>query len=282
MLIFLDTPSRRTLSFNVCNAHPLEDLAAQASTLLGYNIAESQTTYITGRHGLCATEALEQPMPWVCLRGRVLGGKGGFGSTLRSQGSKAAANRPANFDNCRDLYGRRLKTLREAKEIVEKIEADERAREAAIERRRKKIADGLQESTPKKHLFDDVAYTRDCEEIVESTRLATRRALKKRKDDDALSPTASASCVMPLIPLFDGDMSSGSSSSSSSSSNDSEEENESRSADDNDNDNDNDNDKESHAPSGSQNNTGSDASSEPAEQVVATESAKARGKRRRK
>ncbi|KAJ2016628.1 hypothetical protein IWW57_005495 [Coemansia sp. S610] len=265
MLIFLDTPSRRTLSFNVCNARPLEDLAAQASTLLGYSIAESQTTYITGRHGLCAAETLEQPMPWMCLRGRVLGGKGGFGSTLRSQGSKGAANKPANFDNCRDLYGRRLKTLREAKEIVEKIGADEQAREAAIERRRKKIADGLKESTPKKHLFDDVEYTRNCEEIVESTRLATRRALKRRMEDP--SSAASASAVVPLIPLFDGDMSSGSS--------DSEEEDESKLVDDSDK------DKESHAQSESQDNAGNDASSEPAEQAAIEESAKARGKRRK-
>ncbi|KAJ2051162.1 hypothetical protein GGH13_008664 [Coemansia sp. S155-1] len=268
MLIFLDIPSRRTLSFNVCDTRPLEDLTAQASTVLGHNIAESQTTYITGRHGLCAAEALEQPTPWMCLRGRVLGGKGGFGSTLRSQGSKS--NGPANYDNCRDLYGRRLKTLKEAKTIVDKLEADEQAKEAATERRRKKIADGLKESTPKKYLFDDVEYTRNCEEIVESTRLATRRALKKRKDEEESSSSSSApaSCVVPLIPLFDGDMSDSSSSGNSDSE---EEKEESKSGD---------SDKESHAPSDSQNNSESSASSESAEHVA--ESAKARGKRRRR
>ncbi|KAJ2869363.1 hypothetical protein GGH93_006182 [Coemansia aciculifera] len=194
----------------------------------------------------------------MCLRGRVLGGKGGFGSTLRSQGSKS--NKPANFDNCRDLYGRRLRTLREAKTIVDKLEADEQAKEAATERRRKKIADGLKESTPKKYLFDDVEYTRNCEEIVESTRLATRRALKKRKDEEASSSTSSApvSCVVPLIPLFDGDMSD-----SSSNSGDSEEDNESKSAD---------NNEGSHAQSDRQNNAGSVVASDSAERVVKAES----------
>ncbi|KAJ2833631.1 hypothetical protein GGI24_000763 [Coemansia furcata] len=261
MLVFLDIPSQRTLSFNVCDTRPLQDLATQASTILGYSIAESQTTYITGRHGLCAVEALEQSTPWMCLRGRVLGGKGGFGSTLRSQGNKASANKPANFDNCRDLYGRRLKTLKEAKTIVDKLEADELAKEAAAERRRKKIADGLKESTPKKHLFDDVEYTRNCEEIVESTRLATRRALKKRKDNGGTlsASSESASCVVPLIPLFDGDMSSSSSSDSE------EEKNGSESAGD-------DNESQDNAENGAQS----------AEHIAEATPTKARGKRTRK
>ncbi|KAJ2908408.1 hypothetical protein GGI21_002916 [Coemansia aciculifera] len=206
MLVFLDTPTHRTLAFNVCDACPLEDLATQVSALLGYDIADGQSTYITGRHGLCASEALALPMPWMSLRGRVLGGKGGFGSMLRSQGNKASANKPANYDSCRDLYGRRLRTLREAKTIVDRLEAEDEAKKEAAERRRKKIADGLKESTPKKHLFDDVEYTRNCEDIVETTRQATRQALKRKNE----SPT-SASSAVPLIPLFDGDISSSSS-----------------------------------------------------------------------
>ncbi|KAJ2334582.1 hypothetical protein GGI00_001788 [Coemansia sp. RSA 2681] len=215
MLVFLDTPSRQTLALDVCDSRPLEDLATQASALLGCSIADSHTVYITGRHGLCASEALASAMPWMSLRGRVLGGKGGFGSMLRSQGNKASANKPANYDSCRDLYGRRLKTLREAKGIVDKLEAEEGAREAAAERRRKKIADGLKEPPPKKHLFDDVEYTRNCEEIVEATRLATRRALKRKSGDSSASASKS-SVVVPLVPLFEGDISSSSSSSSDS------------------------------------------------------------------
>jgi hypothetical protein len=38
-----------------------------------------------------------------------MGGKGGFGSLLRSMKPKAKGNE--NFDACRDLSGRRLRTV---------------------------------------------------------------------------------------------------------------------------------------------------------------------------
>jgi len=45
----------------------------------------------------------------------LCGGKGGFGSMLRSQGAKMKAKGPANFGACRDLSGRRLKLVEDAK-----------------------------------------------------------------------------------------------------------------------------------------------------------------------
>ncbi|KAJ2356100.1 hypothetical protein GGF43_002283 [Coemansia sp. RSA 2618] len=158
--------------------------------------------------------------------GRVLGGKGGFGSTLRSQGNRMNS-KPNTFDDCRDLYGRRLRTLKEAKTIVEKFEQEDKAREEAAERRRKKIADGLQEKPVKKYRFDDTEHTRNCEEIVESTKKTTRTALRKKlaknkktmdSESDSLassspsnaSDSAELAGKAPLIPLFDGELSSSS------------------------------------------------------------------------
>jgi hypothetical protein len=46
---------------------------------------------------------------------RVLGGKGGFGSQLRAAGGRMSRGQPTNNDSCRDLSGRRLSTLKEAK-----------------------------------------------------------------------------------------------------------------------------------------------------------------------
>ena len=43
----------------------------------------------------------------------LLGGKGGFGSMLRATGNKM--KKDDNVDSCRDLSGRRIKTIREAK-----------------------------------------------------------------------------------------------------------------------------------------------------------------------
>lgn len=46
----------------------------------------------------------------------LIGGKGGFGSMLRAQGGKMSAGKNKdNNDSCRDLNGRRLSTMKEAK-----------------------------------------------------------------------------------------------------------------------------------------------------------------------
>ena len=49
------------------------------------------------------------------LTPRVLGGKGGFGSQLRAAGGRMSSQKTNNNDSCRDLSGRRLSTIREAK-----------------------------------------------------------------------------------------------------------------------------------------------------------------------
>lgn len=46
---------------------------------------------------------------------RLLGGKGGFGSQLRAAGGRMSSQKTSNNDSCRDLNGRRLSTLKEAK-----------------------------------------------------------------------------------------------------------------------------------------------------------------------
>ena len=49
---------------------------------------------------------------------RVLGGKGGFGSQLRAAGGRMSSQKTSNNDSCRDLTGRRLSTIKEAKKFV--------------------------------------------------------------------------------------------------------------------------------------------------------------------
>lgn len=46
---------------------------------------------------------------------RMLGGKGGFGAMLRATGGKMSSQKASNNDSCRDLSGRRLRTIKEAK-----------------------------------------------------------------------------------------------------------------------------------------------------------------------
>ena len=49
---------------------------------------------------------------------RLLGGKGGFGSQLRAAGGRMSSQKTSNNDSCRDLTGRRLSTVKEAKKFV--------------------------------------------------------------------------------------------------------------------------------------------------------------------
>lgn len=49
------------------------------------------------------------------LTPRLLGGKGGFGSQLRAAGGRMSSQKTNNNDSCRDLSGRRLNTIKEAK-----------------------------------------------------------------------------------------------------------------------------------------------------------------------
>ena len=49
------------------------------------------------------------------LTTRLLGGKGGFGSQLRAAGGRMSSQKTSNNDSCRDLSGRKLSTIKEAK-----------------------------------------------------------------------------------------------------------------------------------------------------------------------
>ena len=51
------------------------------------------------------------------LRRSLLGGKGGFGSLLRSMKPKVKGDE--NFDDCRDLSGRRLRTVQNEKRLAD-------------------------------------------------------------------------------------------------------------------------------------------------------------------
>lgn len=63
------------------------------------------------------TEREDSTSNFVTLRltPRLLGGKGGFGSQLRAAGGRMSSQKTSNNDSCRDLNGRRLSTLKEAK-----------------------------------------------------------------------------------------------------------------------------------------------------------------------
>lgn len=77
----------------------------------------------------------------VQLRALLRGGKGGFGSMLRSQGGKMSSGaRNANNDSCRDLNGRRLGVVKEARKLADYLQGESERKRQMDEAQKKKYA----------------------------------------------------------------------------------------------------------------------------------------------
>jgi len=78
----------------------------------------------------------------LSLNVRLVGGKGGFGALLRGAGAKAGAKKTTNYDDCRDLTGRRIRHVKNEKKLSEWYSTEKRKRTSRgrekenIERRR--------------------------------------------------------------------------------------------------------------------------------------------------
>ncbi|KAH8090879.1 telomere stability and silencing-domain-containing protein [Filobasidium floriforme] len=70
---------------------------------------------------------------------RVRGGKGGFGSQLRAAGGRMSSGKNTNNDSCRDLNGRRLRTLAEAQKMAELVESSEKSSAAELAANKAKL-----------------------------------------------------------------------------------------------------------------------------------------------
>lgn len=120
----------------------------------------------------------------VRIRLRLPGGKGGFGSNLRAQGNKMSARkRSGGNDACRDLSGRRLRTLNETRLIQEYLRREpemERRREAEI--REKMIKDS--NAVERRPVFEDVKYMRTMQETVDGMESAIYQVMMENDSED--------------------------------------------------------------------------------------------------
>jgi hypothetical protein len=134
---------------------------------------------------------------------RLVGGKGGFGSLLRSSGK--GMNKSTNKESCRDLSGRRLRKINEENMLKKWIKQQaEREREAS-ERRRRKL-ERLREEP--KHKFHDLTYEKERSQLTEKISDAVEQGLrvarnnaggttcnKKRKATQTATGTAKKTCL---------------------------------------------------------------------------------------
>ncbi|KAI0346183.1 hypothetical protein BDW22DRAFT_1352206 [Trametopsis cervina] len=133
---------------------------------------------------------------------RLRGGKGGFGSQLRAAGGRMSSQKTSNNDSCRDLSGRRLSTIKEAKRLAEYIEseplrkkAQQEAQKAKLEALEKKLgidgSNGAGPSEPlagRKHKLDDSEYVEQSRELVDNVKNAVAAGFLKKKKKAKISP----------------------------------------------------------------------------------------------
>lgn len=120
----------------------------------------------------------------------VRGGKGGFGSQLRAAGGRMSSKKKRkgeeNNDSCRNLDGRRIRTVKEAKALAAyleiKPEMERKEKEKRKERWRKIIEQGeaIDEFGANSNVrFDDVKWLEQTEEEREKTREAVLKAMNE-------------------------------------------------------------------------------------------------------
>jgi hypothetical protein len=126
-----------------------------------------------------------------------------------------SSQKTSNNDSCRDLSGRRLSTIKEAKKLAEYLENEPARKKAAAEASKAKLealekklgisppdATGSSSSNSnskvdepvagKKHRFDDTEYFEQSREIVDNVKSAVSAGLLKKKKKAKTSHPAPA------------------------------------------------------------------------------------------
>jgi ElaB/YqjD/DUF883 family membrane-anchored ribosome-binding protein len=155
-----------TSSSNKFSVNSIEEIISEKLTcptelfyLSSYSIVEDEIYF-------------ENELQTIQVNFRGKGGKGGFGSMLRSQGGKMNSQQTTNFDSCRDLSGRRLKTIKDAKKLVEYQEQQAELEKEKKEKIKEKIEKGLKPPPVKKIRFDDDKYIEQTKQAVSGVKSA--------------------------------------------------------------------------------------------------------------
>ncbi|CAK7273125.1 hypothetical protein SEPCBS119000_005485 [Sporothrix epigloea] len=147
---------------------------------------------LSQRAATCVADLLSTPQDdFVSLRLSVpvLGGKGGFGSQLRAAGGRMSSKRKKNQEednsSSRNLDGRRLRTVTEAKSLAEYLAIKPEMDRKEKERRRKRWEDIVETAEKREDEIKrggkgrlDGKWVEDKEEANERTRAAVLSAMK--------------------------------------------------------------------------------------------------------
>ncbi|KAF8928575.1 hypothetical protein BGZ47_001532 [Haplosporangium gracile] len=140
-------------------------------------------------------ELSKEGLKYFTLSMRMVGGKGGFGSMLRAQGGRMNSQKTTNTEACRDLSGRRIKTVNEARKMAEYVRGEPERKRARKEELKRKIEEKLElaDRPARKHRFEDAKFFDESEEQVEEVKSAVAAAIKESLKAGSTSPTGTSS-----------------------------------------------------------------------------------------
>lgn len=176
--VFVNFSAFGLKSFGVQETDTYEDLKSKVSSIFHINQA-FEFMYM----GKILSNVIKEQ--FISVHVRQLGGKGAFGTNLKVQGGRMAAQKTTNFESCRDLSGRRLKTMNEAKRLADYIQEEPERKRLEALKIEKKIKEGLKEHT-RKVLFDDKKFEETHDKVMEEMDDAVKIGLKRAKGKEKL------------------------------------------------------------------------------------------------
>jgi hypothetical protein len=197
-----------TLSFPLSSAATLEDLTDRISLRLPADLDQHRLilTTTSNKQLYPSRFPLSTPVASLCglsekddflslrLSAPLCGGKGGFGSQLRAAGGRMSSRKKKNGDengSSRNLDGRRVRTVNEAKALAEYLAIKPEMEQKEKEKRRDRWQQIVDAADQKEHEIKhgnkgrlDGKWVEDKEEAGERTRDAVLAAMKSGRYTD--------------------------------------------------------------------------------------------------
>jgi hypothetical protein len=197
-----------TLSFSISSSATLEDVADSIRQRLPTDPREHRLilTTTSNKQLIPSRFPLDTPISSACglsscdefvslrLSAPLCGGKGGFGSQLRAAGGRMSSKKKKSGDqngSSRNLDGRRLRTVNEAKALAEYLAIKPEMEQKEKQKRRERWQQVVDAADQKEHEIKhstkgrlDGKWVEDKEEAGERTRDAVLAAIKSGKYTD--------------------------------------------------------------------------------------------------
>jgi hypothetical protein len=196
--VFVSTfPGLSPLRLTKSSDTKISDLISEIHYNLPQNVVKSSYLSLKSGKSLSTSQTLNELVlddsSFVELRlnACLCGGKGGFGSMLKAQGTKMSRKKNKNTkeytDSLRTVDGVRMKTIRQAKELHDHLEATPSREKESVEKKKAKlkaiIAGASQ--TSKSTKFRDEEFLEQSEQLLTEVRGAVKLSAKTAQSNSS-------------------------------------------------------------------------------------------------